>query len=181
MLAQDVEEGLGELALPEGLSHVQDYLHDHDPDLRLRCSAERPGFFVLERRCRRAPAINTGMRSYTDIHVQARDGYIHVSLVHLEWLLHPWNIPIALREEGYDTWAYRNWDQVVDELEYEEAFVKETRRRRTREDARDHYREEFDILSRLGNGDGTEVTRFRNPGLPAPGAGTEGVSHASAR
>lgn len=169
MFAEDDPEG--EWQLPEEFWHVQAYLHEHDPDLRLRRSAERPDWFVLERRCRRAPAVNTGMRAYTDIHVQARDGYIHISLVHREYLMHPWNIVIGLREEGFDTWAYRDANALVDELEYEEAFVKESRRRRRREEDRDYYREQFDILSRLGNGDGTEVTRFNNPGLPATGAG----------
>jgi hypothetical protein len=154
------------LQLPDEFHHVQAFLHTYDPDLRLRASAERPGWFVLERRCRRAPAVNTGMQTYTDMHVQARDGYIHVSAVHPEWLFHPWNIVTALREEGFDTWAAGGWESVVDEIEYEERWQAETRRRRRREDGRAHYREVFDILSRIGNGDGTEVTRFNNPGGP---------------
>lgn len=162
------------IALPEAFAHVQDYLHLFDPDLRLRASVERDGWFVLERRCRRAPAVNTGMRTYTDIHVQARDGYIHVSLVHVEWLHHPWNIIIALREEGFDTWA-SSAEEVADELDYEERFIRETRRRRRRDDGRAYYRELFDVLGRLGNGDGTDVTRWNAPGLP-PAAPAEGAA-----
>lgn len=161
------------LQLPPCFEHVQAYLHGHDADLRLRRSAEWPELFVLERRCRRAPAVNTGMHCYSDMHVQARDGYIHVSTVHREWLLHPWNILIHLREEGLDTWAASHWEDLVDELDYEEAWATETRRRRTRDDYRGHLRESFDILSRLGNRDGTERSRFTNPGLPARAPATE--------
>lgn len=152
--------------LEDEFAHVQEYLHTQDPDLRLRRSAERPDMWVLERKCRRAPAVNTAMRCYTDLHVQARDGYIHVSIVHREWLMHPWNIMIALREEGFDTWAYTHWEDVVDEMEYEERWQLESRRRRRREDYRGHLREAFDVLSRMGNRDGTERSRFSNPGLP---------------
>lgn len=160
------------LRLPEDLAHVQDYLHAADPELRLRVSVERPGFFVLERRCRRAPAVNTGMQILSDMHVQARDGYIHVSLVHLEWLFHPWNIVIALKEQGADLWAEGGADRFEDELDYEDRWARETRKRRRHEDGVAHYRELFDILARLGNFDKTEVTRFNNPGLPAgPPAG----------
>lgn len=170
MLAEDVVDV--DLRLPEDLAHVQDYLHQFDPDLRLRQSVERPGYFVTERRCRRAPAVNTGMQVLSDMHVQARDGYIHVSLTHLEWLYHPWNIVIALREEGADLWATGGAARFEDELDYEAAWQQETRRRRRHADGIAHYREMFDILARLGNFDKTEVTRFNNPGLPAgPSAG----------
>lgn len=162
------------LRLPEDLAHVQDYLHTYDPDLRLRASVEWPGFFVLERRCRRAPAVNTGMQVLSDMHVQARDGYIHVSLVHVEWCYHPWNIVIALKEQGVDLWAEGGAAHVNDELDYEEAWSRETRRRRRHDDSVAHYREMFDILSRLGNFDKTEVTRFNNVGLPK--GPTTGVS-----
>jgi hypothetical protein len=159
------------LQLPPELAHVQAYLHSFDADLRLRKSAEREGYFVLERRCRRAPAVNTGMRNASDIHVQARDGYIHISLVHLQWLFHPWNIIRELREAGVDLWAAGGAAEAIDELEYEERFLRETRRRRTREDYRANLRESFDILNRLGNRDGTERTRYNNPGLPAAATG----------
>lgn len=157
----------GDLQLPEDLAFVQDYLHAFDPDLRIRRSVERPGWFVLERRCRRAPAVNTGMQVLSDMHVQARDGYIHVSAVHREWLYHPWNIVIALKEEGADVWADGGAEAVADELDYEEQWARETRRRRRHEDGRAHYREMFDVLSRLGNRDKTEVTRWNNAGLAA--------------
>lgn len=178
-----------ELALPEELAHVQAYLHEHDPDLRLRRSVERPDWFVLERRCRRAPAINTAMQVRSDMHVQARDGYIHVSLAHPEWLRHPWNIVIHLREQGVDLWAAGGADQVADEIDYEEAWARETRKRRRREDSRAYYREAYDVLSRLGNLTGrdrvrSEVTRFNNPGMPQSLASGEGpvggAAHAGA-
>lgn len=161
-----------DLRLPDDLAHVQDFLHTFDPELRLRASVERPGFFVLERRCRRAPAVNTGMQILSDMHVQARDGYIHVALTHIEWLYHPWNIVIALKEQGADLWAEGGAERVDDELAYEERWARETRSRRRHEDSRAHYREMFDILARLGNFDKTEVTRWNNSGLPVrPTAG----------
>lgn len=155
------------LQLPRRWRHVQDYLAGHDPDLRLRRSVERPGWFVLERRCRRRPAPNSAMRDLSDIHVQARDGYIHIAITHPEYLNKPWNIIAQLRTEGVDLWAYKSHDAFADELEYEEHFVRETRRRRRQEDGVAYYREMFDILGRLGNNDGTEVSRFNNPGNPS--------------
>lgn len=156
------------LALPRRWRHVNDYLQGQDPDLRLRASVERTGFYVLERRCRRRPSVNTGMCDLSDMHVQARDGFIHVALCHPEWLNKPWNILRALRDEGVDLWAYKAPDAFADELEYEERWQRETRRRRRREDGHAYYREMFDILGRLGN----ERTRFNNPGRPAPAAAT---------
>lgn len=155
------------LALPRRWRHVQDYLAAHDPDLRIRASVERVGWFVLERRCRRRPAANTAMRDASDIHVQARDGFIHVAIVHPEWLNKPWNIVQRLRDDGVDLWA-KGHQVVADELEYEERFLRETRKRRRREEGRDYYREMFDVLSRLGNKDGTEQSRFSNPGPVTP-------------
>lgn len=177
------------LQLPRRWRHVNDYLQAQDPDLRIRASVERIGWYVLERRCRRQPAPNTAMRDLSDIHVQARDGYIHVAIVHPEWLNKPWNILRSLRQEGVDLWAYASHDAFADELEYEEHFLAETRRRRRREDGAAYYREMFDILGRLGNkgsgrGDRSEVTRFNNPGLAAPAAdrtaAAQGDSHAAA-
>jgi hypothetical protein len=155
------------LAPPRRWRHVNDYLRTHDPDLRVRASVERPGWFVLERRCRHRPAVCSAMHDQSDMHVQRRDGYVHVAIVHPEWMNKPWNILRALREEGVDLWAYTSADAFVDELEYEEHWARETRRRRQRADSRAYYREMFDILSRLGNTDGTEQSRFTNPG-PAP-------------
>jgi hypothetical protein len=159
------------LALPRRWRHVNDYLQAQDPDLRIRASVERPGFYILERRCRRRPAVNTAMADLSDMHVQARDGFIHVSTVHSEWLNKPWNILRALRDEGVDLWAYKSAEAFDDELTYEEHWQRETRRRRRREDGVAYYREMFDVLSRLGNNDGTEVSRFTNPGpASAPAA-----------
>jgi hypothetical protein len=153
------------LTLPRRWRHVNDYLRAYDADLRLRASVERPGWFVLERRCRRRPAPNTSMRDLSDMHVQARDGFVHVAIVHPEYCNKPWNIIAALQGSGVDLWAYKAPDAFADELEYEEHWAKETRRRRRHEDGRAYYREMFDVLSRLGNKDGTEQTRFSNPGL----------------
>ena len=167
------------LGLPRRWRHVPDYLAAHDPDLRIRASVERPGWFVLERRCRRRPAVNTAMRDLSDLHVQARDGFIHVCIVHPEWLNKPWNIVRALRDEGVDLWAYKAPDAFADEVEYEEHWQRETRRRRRREDGLAYYREMFDVLGRLGNPDGrNEKTRFSNPGL---GPVAAAAAHAPAR
>lgn len=156
------------LALPRRWRHVNDYLQAHDPDLRIRASVERPDLFILERRCRRRPAVNTAMGDTTDMHVQARDGFIHVSTVHPEWLNKPWNILRSLRSEGVDLWAYSAPEAFADELDYEERWQRETRRRRRKEDGLAYYREMFDILGRIGNPVGrNERTRFSNPGLPA--------------
>jgi hypothetical protein len=61
------------------------------------------------------------MRTYTDMHVQARDGYIHVrsctGIPH-----HPWNIVRQLRDEGVRPVGGRGADKVVDEIEYEERW-----------------------------------------------------------
>jgi hypothetical protein len=166
------------LALPRQWQNVNDYLQGHDPDLRLRASVERAGLFILERRCRRRPAVNTAMPDVSDMHVQARDGFIHISTVHPEWLNKPWNILRALRDEGVDLWAYKSSEAFCDEEEYEEHWAKETRRRRRHEDGLAYYREMFDVLSRLGNNvggqsDRTDVSRWNNPGpvTPAPAEG----------
>lgn len=153
------------LRLPPSYGHVQGYLERIDPDLRLRRSAERPAFYVLERRCRRRPAVNTGMRDTSDIHVQARDGYIHVATVHPNWLNKPWNIVRALQEEGTDLWAKGGATKVANEMEYEEAWLRETRRRRRHGLFRDIAGEGFDVLNRMNiNG---ERSRISNAGTKA--------------
>lgn len=157
----------GRSTLPARFRHVAGYLRRHDPDLRIRPSVERPGFFVLERRCRRAPAVNTAMRDRSDLHVQARDGYIHISLAHVNWLRHPWNIIRALRDSGIDLWAAGGVQTVADELAYEEQWLKESRRRRRKEEFYNIAKEAYDVLSRMGNHDGTDVSRFNNAGHPA--------------
>lgn len=158
------------LQLPRRWRHVSAYLAAHDPDLRIRRSVERPELFILERRCRRRPAVNTSMGDLSDVHVQARDGFIHISTVHPEWLNKPWNIIRALKEEGVDLWAYKSVEAFQAEEDYEAAFLRESRRRRRHDDGIAYYREMFDVLSRLGNRDGTDVSRFNNPGRPAPAA-----------
>jgi hypothetical protein len=140
-----------------------------DPDLRVRKSAEHVGLYVLERRCRRAPAVNTGMRDLSDMHVQARDGYIHVSTVHPNWLTRPWNIVRVLKQEGADLWAEGGFDRLCSEEEYEERWAKETRRRRRQGLYRDIAKEAYDVLSRM-NHDG-ERSRINN-------VGTRPLSHA---
>jgi len=151
------------LRLEPWCHHVQDYVMRHDPDLRIRQSIEHPGFYVLERRCRRSPASEAGLGNHTDAHVQKRDGYIHVSLVHWQWLTRPWNIVRALQEEGQDLFA-KGGHQFADELEYEEAWAKETRRRRRLGLYRDIAADAYPVLNRLGNKDGTERTRISAPG-----------------
>lgn len=153
------------LRLPRAYRHVPGYLAAVDPQLRIRRSAERPHLFVLERRCRRRSAVQaTGMVSGSDLHLQARDGYIHVSTVHPQWLERPWNIVEALTTEGVDLFA-KGAQAITDELDYEERWMRESRRRRRRQHFRDIAREGYDLLSRTGNRDGTERTRLNNPGL----------------
>jgi len=170
------------LRLEPEFRHVQEFLNRHDPGLRLRKSAERAGFYVLERRTRRRPATNAGMFDTSDIHVQARDGYIHVALVHWQWLTRPWNIVRELKQEGVDLWA-TGARRLDDELVYEEQWLKETRRRRRLGLLRDIAVDAFDPLSRLGNKDGTDRTRISNVGttslMPASTDTTqhEGRSH----
>lgn len=147
------------LRLEPWCAHVTDYLAWQDPALRLRKSAERSGFYVLERRARRAPACNAGLGDHSDLHIQARDGYIHVSLVHWQWLTRPWNILRALREEGEDLFV-RGAATLVNELEYEEAWAKESRRRRRMGLYRDIAVDAFDPLDRLAG------TRISNAGIP---------------
>lgn len=144
------------------------YLALHDPELRIRRSVERPALFILERRCRRRPAVHTGLGNTTDIHVQARDGYIHVARVHPAWLIRPWNIIRALHEEGADLFAV-GASKFADEIEYEDWWQKETRRRRRKNDFRQRALEMYDLAARAGDKTTKkERTRFNNPGMPKP-------------
>ena len=152
------------LRLPPQFEDVPGYLRLVDPDLRLRRSAERPYLYVLERRCRRAPATNTGMRDVSDMHIQARDGYIHVATVHPAWLLKPWNIVGALKSEGADLWAEGGAAKFCSEQEYEERWTKETRRRRRLGLYRDIAADAFGPMQRRNIG-GSRL-RISNPGLP---------------
>jgi len=151
-----------DLALPRAYAHVPGYLALVDADLRIRRSAERPSVFILERRCRRRPAANLAMQDRSDMHVQARDGYIHVATVHANYLNKPWNIVRALKEEGADLFV-TSAQQVDDEDQYEKAWAKETRRRRRLGLYRDIARDAFPILDRLGNRDGTDRLRVSAP------------------
>lgn len=148
------------LRLEPGFDVVHGYLAGMDPDLRIRKSAERAGVYILERRCRRAPAVNTGMRDLSDMHVQARDGYIHVASVHVNWLFHPWNIVRALKEEGVDLWAGRGATVVANELDYEERWFKETRKRRRLGLYRDIAKDGYDTLARMAG----DRSRINNAG-----------------
>jgi hypothetical protein len=139
-------------------------LNRHDPQLRLRRSVETTRAYVLERRCRRRPAVNAGMFERSDLHVQARDGYIHISLVHPNFLTRPWNIIRELKEGGADTWAEGGAMKFLDEIEYEEHWMQESRKRRRLGLLRDIAVDAFDPLSRMGNADGTDRTRISNVG-----------------
>lgn len=151
------------LRLPAEFEDVPGYLELVDPDLRIRRSAEAENVFVLERRCRRAPAVNTGMRDISDMHIQARDGYIHVASLHAAWLGKPWNIVRALREEGADLWVQGGAQKVDDELLYEEAWDRETRKRRRLGLYRDIARDAHGPMQRLNIGGSR--TRMNNPGV----------------
>jgi hypothetical protein len=151
------------LRLPPRYRHVQDYLVSFDGDLRIRRSVERSELFVLERRVRRAPTANLGMGDLSDLHVQARDGFIHISTVHPQYLERPWAIVEALKESGADLWDNGGASQFADELEYEETWMKESRRRRRRQLFRDIALEGYDLLNRIGS----KRTRISVPGLRA--------------
>lgn len=152
------------LQLPPEFAHVPGYIARMDPDLRIRRSAERRDRFVIERRCRRAPAVNAGLRDVSDMHVQARDGYIHVSSVHRNWLHRPWNIVRALVEEGVDLWA-KGAATFENELRYEEDWTRETRRRRRKHRFQEIGRDAYVMASRMGIGG--ERTRVSVPSVPA--------------
>lgn len=137
------------LRMPSRYGYVQDYLVQFDADLRIRRSAEQPHMFVLERRIRNKPAANLGMRDLSDMHVQARDGYIHISTMHPQWLERPWNMVRELKEVGADTWDEGGYGRVCNEMEYEEAWQKVTRRRRRKQMFREIALDGYDVLERL--------------------------------
>ena len=153
------------LRLPKALEFAQRYVGAFDRDLRLRRSAENPQVYVLERRCRRRPAANTAMRDASDIHIQARDGYIHVASVHPNVVARPWGIVAELLEGGRDNWTEGGADKVFDEIVYEKAFMKHTRRQRRLRILREMALEHFDLLDRHGDREGgTNRTRISNVG-----------------
>lgn len=105
------------------------------------------------------------MLDSSDLHVQARDGYIHVSTVHPAWLEKPWNIIAALFEEGRDVWAAGGHENVIDEIEYEEKWIAESRVRRRMGLYRNIAIDAYGPLSALGNRDGTERTQVSMNGV----------------
>ena len=155
------------LQLPRRFEFAQRYLASYDRDLRLRRSAEAPEFYVLERRKRRAPVHYVGLKDLTDQHIQARDGYDHVCLVHPNWLTKPHLMVRALVTEGWDIWREQGSQAVADQAEDEEAWARENRIRRRKQMFHAVALESYDILDRMGNPDGTERTRINNVGLPA--------------
>jgi hypothetical protein len=154
-----------ELQLPPEFADVPGLLELHDPDLRLRRSVDRPELYVLERRCRRAPAVNIGMHIRSDLHVQARDGYIHVATTNAAWLFKPWNLLRALKTEGADLWAEGGAAKWADEQEYEEHWLKESRKRRRLGLYRDIASEGYDLLNRMPG----QRSRINNAGVRAHG------------
>jgi hypothetical protein len=162
------------LRLPRRFALAQRYITAFDKDLRLRRSAENPQVYILERRCRRRPVANTAMRDRSDIHVQARDGYIHVASVHPALLFRPHVIVEELRDGGRDTWEAGGGLKTFDEVAYEQEFMKETRRRRRARLFREVALEHYDLMNRFGDREGrTNRTRISNVGtapLAAPAA-----------
>lgn len=154
-------------ALPTHLRFVEDYLRLRDPWLRLRRSASTPGFFVLERRCRRTRPAHTSRRVMTDTQVQARDGYAHVSTVHPWFLDRPRRIVEKLMEEGHDLHEVPARD-LAKQLDEEDRYARITRHQRRLDNFRAKAAESFDVLDRTGNTVGAERYRISNVGLPAP-------------
>jgi hypothetical protein len=145
---------------------VLDYLVQFDADLRLRKSTERPNLYVLERRLRNRPAANLGMRDLSDLHIQARDGYIHVATVHPSYLDRPWRMIEKLKESGADLWDRGGAGRIADECEYEEAWARLSRKRRRLQLFRDIAKDSYDILNRINSGG--ERPRLNNAGAPGP-------------
>jgi hypothetical protein len=162
-----------DLAVPWRHRHAETTLQGLDPSLRLRRSIEEPQFFVLERQCARSSPINVGMRIRSDMHLQARDGYIHVGLVHPSLLDKPWVITYRLRHEGRDLWEGRVFGKdgartFEEQEQYEATWARETRRRRRRALFRDIAVAHFDLLARRGDAEGgTNRTRISNAGVRA--------------
>lgn len=151
------------LRLEPGFRYVEDYLRVADPQLRLRKSSDRPGFYVLERRCRRSKPIHT-TRQMTDRYIQARDGYVHVSTVHRRYLDYPLQIVAALQEDGGDLHRAGGYQRFDDELRRADEEARTRRRQKRHEMFRDIAAESFDIQDRIGGVGGTERMRISNPG-----------------
>lgn len=154
------------LQLPPRFHFAQRYLATFDRDLRLRKSAEVQGFYVLERRKRRSPVRYLGLKNLTDQHLQARDGYDHVALVHANWLPKPHLMVRALVTEGWDIWGEGGHTEVADQAEADEQWAVENRQRRRKQMFYAKALEDYAILDRIGNPDGSERTRINNAGVP---------------
>ncbi len=149
-------------ALPEAFAHVERIIRNFDGALRLRKSVSQPGSYVLERKLSRSHPIQTAQRG-TDLHLQAQDGYIHISLVHEEWLRHPENI---LRElKANDIWAQGGAETVDRQMADDERYAREDAERKRRETLREIAIDAFDPLNRMGGEGGTERTRIQNAGV----------------
>jgi hypothetical protein len=151
--------------LEPGFRYVEDYIRVADPLLRLRKSSDRPGFYVLERRCRRSKPVHTSRRM-TDRHIQARDGYVHVSTVHRRYLDAPLKIVAALHEDGADLHRVGGAARFDDALRRQDADARAQRKEKRRQHFADIAAEAFDIQDRVGGVGGTERTRINNPGAP---------------
>ena len=163
------------LALPWRYRHVEAAWQATDPALRVRRSIEQPFYFVLERQCRRAPAINVAMRIRSDLHLQARDGYIHVGLMHPAFLDKPYHALGLLRTQGSDLWARRangmtGAESFEAEEAYEAAWQQESRKRRRSQLFREIALEHFDRMQRH------DGARISNAGI-APAGGLHVLRH----
>jgi len=143
------------LTLPRRHWRAQRVVARFDRDLRLRKSAESAYWYVLERRIRQQPAVNTALRDLSDMHIQARDGYVHISTVHPAFLWMPHRLVARLREEGIDLWDSGGAGKIADEMAYEEQWARITRRRRRLQLFREIALDSYDPMSRLA---GTRVS-----------------------
>lgn len=153
------------LQVEPGFRYVDDYLHAADPELRLRKSVDHPGFYVLERRCRRTRPIQTTRRDLTDRHIQARDGYVHVSTVHRRYLDYPLQIVAALHEDGVDLHRAGGYARVDADLRRQDDEARQRRREKRRAHFEDIAADAFRIQDRVGGEGGTERVRLNNAGI----------------
>jgi hypothetical protein len=158
------------MALPPWYRYVQDYLWRYDPALRMRRSVDHAGQYVLERRVTRSRPIHTDRHDLSDRQIQARDGYVEVSVVHPWYLDRPTRMLAKLLGEGADLWREGGAARVAAQMEATEAQARADRRWTRRQMLRDRAKEGFDLLDRLGGIGGTERMRINNAGLPPPPA-----------
>lgn len=150
------------LRLDAGFAYVEDYLRVADPLLRLRKSASQPGFFVLERQCKRGRPIHTTRRDLSDGQIAARDGYMHVSTVHRYYLDRPARIVALLHEQGADLHQPGGYVKVDNDLRRADSDARAYRRQKRREKFTEIAADAFDIQARLGLNGGK--TRMNNAG-----------------